>query len=141
MVKYLKTNKWKTKQNPDNPFSLQPAIFHSNLSQVSVAGRWRPNAKHFHYPAQVFSCEMCYQTGPIMKHVGHITEWGSKTQGNRSCVSTRGQDLQPTQRLSKLKTLGIFKILRYLRHTKRSKIQYKECSFSQHLFILHELKK
>lgn len=103
MVKYLKTNKWKTKHNP---FSLQPAIFHSNLSQISVAGRSRPNVKHFHYPAQVFSCEMRYQTGPIMKHVGHITEWGSKTQGN--CVPIRGQDLKPIQRLSKLKTIGIF---------------------------------
>lgn len=36
MVTFLRTNEWKTKQNPDKPFSPQPAIFHSNLSLLSL---------------------------------------------------------------------------------------------------------
>lgn len=46
----------------------------------------------------------------------------------------------PTQRLSKLKTLAMFLILKYLRHCARIQ-HYNEHSFSHYLFILHELKK
>lgn len=35
-VKFLKTNKWKTKQYPDNLWFAQPAIFHNNLSHLSL---------------------------------------------------------------------------------------------------------
>lgn len=76
-----------------------------------------------------------------MEHVGDTTEWDSKIQGYCSCVSTIGQNLQSNTKASKLKTLEVILILRFLRHTKRSRIQYNDHSFSHCLFILNEFKK